>query len=471
MNKFKRAFKFAAVITVLINVIGLIVAFLINEPKSVITDSKFMLPITISLIFIPSFLSVYFFREECLTNFKSAFKTILKSALLSFSLVYIIVFFSLSIFKTIDIPFFNVVSLFNGILASTFTIFSTLIYYLITRKPFKQEELNRIKFSFKISLIIWLIITVFYILILHVLESNIIDLKSLLNIAFMGFVVTIFVNQTINYINTNQASIIRKNLLLALTYIINVLGFPVLFIFLLKPYGVSIPTSKFFQSIVIVGPYYLLITLTIHVYYIYLTNKQQQEILKQIGVTASLKYQQLKAQLSPHFLFNNISVLTSLIEESPEKAIRFSERLSYVYRYFLEQEKQELVSLNDELKFADTYIALLTERFEKAITFRKRVETNNDFYILPLALQQVLENVFKHNEISVEKPIKIEMYLEEQYIVIKNNINPKFSVEKSNQIGLDNIKKRYAYFTDEKIIIHQDDQEYCMKLPLLKIEN
>ena len=117
-----------------------------------------------------------------------------------------------------------------------------------------------------------------------------------------------------------------------------------------------------------------------------LFRSQEKLNLKQIGLEASLKYQQLKSQISPHFLFNNISVLTGLIEENQEKAVKFSEDLSKVYRYFLDQEKQNLVTLKDEMSFANKYIDLLKVRFESALIFNNNVNETETLYILPMAL-------------------------------------------------------------------------------------
>src|SRR5690606_2626349 len=181
----------------------------------------------------------------------------------------------------------------------------------------------------------------------------------------------------------------------------------------------------------------------------------------------------LRSQLSPHFLFNNLSVLTGLIEEEPKKAIHFLENLSSVYRYFLTQEKQDLVKLEEELEFADKYMDLLQIRFEDSISYNSSILSNvpKNLFILPLSLQQVFENVVKHNEISTEKPMEINLYIEDDYLVISNSLIPKKQLEKSEKVGLKNISNRYGFFTDKKISAGSDDINYIIKLPLLKIED
>tara|TARA_R110002111_G_scaffold13505_2_gene38050 strand:+ start:56 stop:730 length:675 start_codon:yes stop_codon:yes gene_type:complete len=222
-----------------------------------------------------------------------------------------------------------------------------------------------------------------------------------------------------------------------------------------------------------IGPYFLFLAMSLHFYRIFQLNKGERKYLEQIGVTASLKYQQLRSQLSPHFLFNNLSVLTGLIEEEPKKAIHFLENLSSVYRYFLTQEKQDLVKLEEELEFADKYMDLLQIRFEDSISYNSSILSNvpKNLFILPLSLQQVFENVVKHNEISTEKPMEINLSIEDDYLVISNSLIPKKQLEKSDKIGLKNISNRYGFFTDKEIRVGSDDKYYIIKLPVLKIED
>lgn len=194
------------------------------------------------------------------------------------------------------------------------------------------------------------------------------------------------------------------------------------------------------------------------------------ESLKQQSLESQLNYQQLKNQLSPHFLFNNINVLTGLIEENPQKAVAFSSKLANIYRYFLEQEKQDVIVLKDELNFAKDYIELLQNRFENELEFSINTsEESNTKYIVATSLQQILENVIKHNEVSKEHKITISITDKDGYLVVSNNRNPKIADVKSNQNGLKNIKKRYAYFSDKKVEITQDEHQFSIQLPLLTL--
>lgn len=187
----------------------------------------------------------------------------------------------------------------------------------------------------------------------------------------------------------------------------------------------------------------------------------------------SAKFDALKNQLDPHFLFNSLNVLSALIDEDTDKAQDFTIGLSQVYRYVLDQKNKDLVSLNDEIKFAHTYLNLLMMRFEDSI--KVDIDKNTakiKAKIIPLSLQLLLENAIKHNQISEKKPLEIKIFIEENMLVIENNYQPKLasSSQKRNGIGLDNIRLRYKLFTDKKCVVHQTEQTFSVKLPLVQLE-
>ncbi|WP_226789262.1 sensor histidine kinase, partial [Polaribacter reichenbachii] len=153
-----------------------------------------------------------------------------------------------------------------------------------------------------------------------------------------------------------------------------------------------------------------------------------QETTKQeiVAKTETAKFESLKSQLDPHFLFNSLNVLTSLIGENPNQAEKFTTKLSKVYRYVLEQRNKDLVPILEELTFAKTYMQLLGMRFEDAVEFNiPDTVSNKDLKIVPLSLQLLLENAVKHNVVSSSKPLTINIYEENNYLIIENNINPK----------------------------------------------
>jgi two-component system LytT family sensor kinase len=199
-------------------------------------------------------------------------------------------------------------------------------------------------------------------------------------------------------------------------------------------------------------------------------NSVKQESTKQeiVAKTETAKFESLKNQLDPHFLFNSLNVLTSLIGENPTQAERFTTKLSKVYRYVLEQRNKDLVPIEEELKFAKTYMELLGMRFEDAVKFNIPDSISNDaLKIVPLSLQLLLENAVKHNVVSSSKPLTINIYEEGNYLIIENNINPKEAIGKSTKVGLQNIADRYGLITDKGVKIENNNKTFKVSLPLL----
>ena len=196
----------------------------------------------------------------------------------------------------------------------------------------------------------------------------------------------------------------------------------------------------------------------------------KQEI---VAKTETAKFESLKNQLDPHFLFNSLNVLTSLIGENPDQAERFTTKLSKVYRYVLEQRNKDLVPIEEELKFAKTYMELLGMRFEDAVKFNiPDTIDNNELKIVPLSLQLLLENAVKHNVVSTSKPLTISIYQEDNYLIIENNINPKEAIGKSTKVGLQNIADRYGLITKKGVRIENNNKTFKVSLPLLiKMKN
>nr|WP_181364010.1 histidine kinase [Algibacter marinivivus] len=217
----------------------------------------------------------------------------------------------------------------------------------------------------------------------------------------------------------------------------------------------------------------LWVTLTIVVIFhvIYFYNRYQQNKIKEqkvIAGTASAKFDALKNQLDPHFLFNSLNVLTSLIEENPDNAQKFTTSLSKVYRYVLEQKNKELVTVDEELQFAKTYMSLLKMRFEDSIVFTMPESASNpESKVVPLSLQLLLENAVKHNMVTSSKPLHIRIYEDQGDLVVENNLQPKQIVKKSSGVGLSNIKQRYDLLTNKKVNIHKEANRFAVAIPML----
>ncbi len=217
----------------------------------------------------------------------------------------------------------------------------------------------------------------------------------------------------------------------------------------------------------------LLITLLIsgifHAVYFY-KHWQERKVTEQkiIAGTASARFDALKNQLDPHFLFNSLNVLTSLIEEDPDKAQRFTTSLSKVYRYVLEQKNKELVSVSEELKFARTYGKLLKMRFEDGLQFEIPEEWHQEeALIVPLSLQLLLENAVKHNVVTARSPLIIKVFEAGGCLVVENRLQLKKGMHKSSGVGLRNIKERYRLLTDRQVMIESDADAFRVHLPIL----
>ncbi|UJH69236.1 2TM domain-containing protein [Allomuricauda sp. SCSIO 65647] len=213
----------------------------------------------------------------------------------------------------------------------------------------------------------------------------------------------------------------------------------------------------------------LVVTVIFHAARFY-KNWQENRVKEQkiIAGTASAKFDALKNQLDPHFLFNSLNVLTSLIEEDTRQAQRFTTSLSKVYRYVLEQKNKDLVTVNEELRFARTYVQLLKMRFEDSITFDIPEEAKNpEAKIVPLSLQLLLENAVKHNVVSSTRPLKIKVFEEDGQLVVSNNLQEKQVVKKSSGVGLQNIRQRYGILTDREVYIQKSNTEFTVALPML----
>ena len=185
------------------------------------------------------------------------------------------------------------------------------------------------------------------------------------------------------------------------------------------------------------------------------------------------QFEVLQNQMSPHFLFNSLNTLTTLINEDQEIATSFTEKLSEVYRYILQNKEKELVSLKEELEFVKAYIFLLQMRYPENLSVEFGISENHySSSIAPLTLQMLVENAIKHNVISKAHPLHISIYVENgKSLVVKNNLKEKKSIGKSTKTGLKNIKKRYAYFGKDNVDVIVTHQSFMVAIPLLKVLN
>jgi sensor histidine kinase YesM len=213
------------------------------------------------------------------------------------------------------------------------------------------------------------------------------------------------------------------------------------------------------------------VTLSVYAFHFYKAyNENRYKEQKIIAGTANAKFESLKNQIDPHFLFNSLNVLSSLIEENPDNAQRFTTSLSKVYRYVLEQKDKELISVEEELSFAKTYMNLLKMRFENSLTYEIEIAPSfaiTEMKVVPLSLQLLLENTVKHNVVSEQKPLQIRIYIEANYLCIQNDFQKKEVLSDRQGVGLQNIINRYAIITKRKVIIEQTEKTFTVKIPIL----
>ncbi|KAA0129866.1 histidine kinase [Chryseobacterium sp. SN22] len=201
-----------------------------------------------------------------------------------------------------------------------------------------------------------------------------------------------------------------------------------------------------------------------------LKKTSRKEVVEQklIAKSANAQFETLKNQLDPHFLFNSLNVLSSLIDENPKQAQKFTASMSKIYRYVLEQKDKELVTVEDELEFARTYCDLLKTRFEDSVDFAFDVK-KEDYrrFVVPLSLQLLLENCIKHNFATSSKPLIIRIFSENDTLCIENNLQVREQIKESSGIGLSNIVQRYALLTKRNVFIEKSEDYFKVKLPVL----
>jgi two-component system LytT family sensor kinase len=201
-----------------------------------------------------------------------------------------------------------------------------------------------------------------------------------------------------------------------------------------------------------------------------LKKSSKKEVVEQklIAKSANAQFESLKNQLDPHFLFNSLNVLSSLIDENPVQAQKFTASMSKIYRYVLEQKDKELVTIEDEIEFAKTYCGLLKTRFEDSVNFIFDIkEEDLRKFVVPLSLQLLLENCIKHNLATSSKPLLIGIFTEGDTLCIENNLQIREQIKESAGIGLANIVQRYSLLTKKNVFIEKSEDYFKVKLPVL----
>jgi len=183
---------------------------------------------------------------------------------------------------------------------------------------------------------------------------------------------------------------------------------------------------------------------------------------------AHVQFDNLKNQLNPHFLFNALSSLNSLIQEDQKLASEFLQQLAKVYRYVLQHRDKNAVSLRVELEFVSQYVSLLRTRFGPAIDIRFEVEMDKlDASIVPVTLQILIENALKHNVADRSRPLVIEVTTTQSWLEVRNNLQLRSGVKESNRQGLENLKSLYSFFTQDAVQSENTGTHFVVRIPLL----
>jgi hypothetical protein len=200
--------------------------------------------------------------------------------------------------------------------------------------------------------------------------------------------------------------------------------------------------------------------------------KANTQLLKLQKENLQSQFEVLKQQVNPHFLFNSLNVLTSLIKVDPDLAEKFTERLSKVYRYVLENKDKDLVTLTTEMDFLRAYVFLIDIRFQGKVFVNINFnEKETEGFVVPLALQLLIENAIKHNTFSKKSPLHVTMFVDNKnFLNVMNNLQSRETQMVSTGVGLANISKRYALLSEEEPVFELNESQFIAKIPLIKKE-
>ncbi len=218
----------------------------------------------------------------------------------------------------------------------------------------------------------------------------------------------------------------------------------------------------------------VLINLTVYVFLFLLYQSfhaQQISIeLERVKVAhVGARYELLRQQVNPHFLFNSLNTLKSMVDMQDPNASEFILKLSDFYRFTLERRVGDLIPLEEELDILEAYLFLLKARFEEGISVSVNLPADGALWAIPpFTLQLLAENCVKHNVISLDIPLRIRLYEQDGYIIMENNLQPKLKPEPSTHMGLENISQRYLHLNQGQVLVEKRPGIFSVKLPLIK---
>lgn len=227
----------------------------------------------------------------------------------------------------------------------------------------------------------------------------------------------------------------------------------------------AVPLSGIF------APYIIILLMiaayeSIYFYYQLKLSIQEKEEVRRAQLHSELEG--LRNQVNPHFLFNSLNTLMNIVAEDQKLAISFLKKLSKVYRYVLDNRREQLIPLSTEMEFMKSYIFLQKERFQSNLNIEINVPPAClQHQIIPLAMQILFENAIKHNIVSSKKPLTIRVFVEAEKLVVENNLQRKNTVMPGTQVGLENVKTRYRIFTEQTVEVLENEAVFRVALPLI----
>ena len=385
-------------------------------------------------------------------------RKILLSILICFALVFV---FSICLNLILDNNFNLFPPFFQGLIAVGIFLIEYFILSFFNRQSSTQLELNYSKFFyFKLLLFIFSIdfLFVFLLTIDTFINLNIVDYYYHINV-FIPYLIGLVVLSFFGILFSNKLKInsVLKIILISLFYFLILQFFNIVKYKFKAGLALNFFMISLFSTILIYGLLY------------YFQQKKSINKLKLQNIQKDAQYLELKNQINPHFLFNNLNTLISFIEINPSKAIDFGHNLANVYRHYLKKQGEDFVLLKDELLFIKEYLEIYKAKFVNGFNFSISEEFRDDRYILSSSIQELIDNIFKHNILDEESPIEIKIFIENNYLVIYNSIVSKNATYSINS-GLDNINKRYEILTNSSIVITRDNDCFSVKLPILNLE-
>lgn len=292
---------------------------------------------------------------------------------------------------------------------------------------------------------------------------------GLLAILFFGFIVLV-IDIYLDKIYPFEKNVARR---IGIQFFITVLVILIIrlvpYIFLRDKYPIHLSREAWVATLAINIYMVLCVILSIFGYHFFRRWREEKITAADLEKEKALvQYDNLKNQLNPHFLFNSLSSLNSLIFENPQLASEFLQQLSKVFRYVLENKEKNLVPLRTEVNFVNQYAALLKTRFDEALQIDFDISsTVHEKKIVPVTLQVLLENAIKHNITAKDNPLRIRVYDADGYLVVENILQKKDLIETSNGQGLENLRNLYRFLTDVPVDIEQTSTKFAVKVPLI----